>query len=225
MSSAVQLCHPQLFGGGAISADASFSGGTQLQVSEASWLEHHQGWLHGSDELFEALAATVSWVRHRRPMYQRLVDEPRLTAWYPPGTPWPHPALAELAALLSRRYQQCLSALSLNLYRDGSDSVAWHGDRISRAVPEPVVAIVSLGQPRPFHLRPKGGGRSRCFGLGWGDLLVMGGRCQQEFDHAVPKVARAAPRISVMFRPHDELWSARPGVSTTPHEVSREVSR
>ncbi len=61
-----------------------------------------------------------------------------------------------------------------------------------------------LGAARPFLLRPKGGGRSRAFPAGWGDLLVMGGRCQQEFDHSVPKQARAGPRLSLMFRPHDD---------------------
>jgi alkylated DNA repair dioxygenase AlkB len=147
-------------------------------------------------------------------MYDRMVDEPRLTAWYPAGVTWPHAVLPELARLLSDRHGQQLANLGLNLYRNGADSVAWHGDRISRVLPEPVVAIVSLGAPRPFLVRPKGGGRSRSFSLGWGDLVVMGGRCQQEFDHSVPKVAVAGPRLSVMFRPHDEGWSARTGGTT-----------
>ena len=220
MATVLELTEPQLFGGGPIYARDPGSGVTRSQLTDRSWVDHHQGWLAGSDELFEVLLRSVRWVQHRRPMYQRLVDEPRLTAWFPAGTLWPHPQLAQLSQTLSERYGQQLGALSLNLYRSGSDSVAWHGDRISQSVPEPTVAIISLGAPRPFLLRPKGGGRSRQYGLGWGDLLVMGGRCQREFDHCVPKLARAGPRISVMFRPHDEGWAERPGVTTHPVEVA-----
>ncbi|MFN0026892.1 MAG: alpha-ketoglutarate-dependent dioxygenase AlkB [Acidimicrobiales bacterium] len=221
MGVSVALCEPQLFGGGPIRAGDAGGGLSRTWLTVRSWVDHQQGWLGGSDELFELLVGSVSWVQHRRPMYQRVLDEPRLTAWFSAGEPWPHPLLGELSRTLSDRYGQDLGVLSLNLYRDGSDSVAWHGDRISRAVPEPVVAIVSLGPPRPFLLRPKGGGPSRSYGLGWGDLLVMGGRCQREFDHCVPKVARATPRLSVMFRPHDEGWTQRRGVTTHPVEVSR----
>ncbi len=215
------LSEPQLFGGGPVHALDVGRAMTRTQLSQCSWVEHQQGWLAGSDELFEMLLGMVRWVQHRRPMYQRVLDEPRLTAWFPAGTPWPDPLLTEIGTLLSAQYGQRLGALSMNLYRDGSDSVAWHGDRISQAMPEPTVAIISLGPPRPFLLRPKGGGSSRSYALGWGDLLVMGGRCQREFDHCVPKLARAAPRISVMFRPHDEGWADRPGVTTRPVEVSR----
>ncbi|MGD9753078.1 MAG: alpha-ketoglutarate-dependent dioxygenase AlkB [Acidimicrobiia bacterium] len=204
-----------LFGQGALAPDRTFGATVRHRLAASSWVEHQHGWLSGSDTLFDALVSAVPWQQHRRPMYDRLVDEPRLTAWYPAGATWPHPVLAELASALSERYGQRLANLGLNLYRDGADSVAWHGDRIGRAYPEPVVAIVSLGAPRPFLLRPRGGGgRCRRFTLGWGDLLVMGGRCQQELDHAVPKVAAAGPRLSVMFRPHDEGWVQRVVVSS-----------
>lgn len=216
MATALQTQALPLFGRGPLRPDPAFSTATRLDMSPRSWVEHQAGWLEGSEELFDSLVATVGWMQHRRPMYERMVDEPRLTAWYPAGVTWPHDVLAELSALLSQRYGQELRSLGLNLYRNGADSVAWHGDRIARHRPEPVVAIVSLGEPRPFLLRPKGGGRSRSFNLGWGDLIVMGGRCQQELDHSVPKVARAGPRISVMFRPHDERWADRTGGVNRP---------
>lgn len=204
-----------LFGQGALSPDRSFDGAVLHRLSDRSWVEYQPGWLTGSDALFDALVASVPWQQHRRPMYDRVVDEPRLTAWYPAGAAWPHAVLAELSELLSARYGQQLVNLGLNLYRDGTDSVAWHGDKVARTHPEPVVAIVSVGAPRPFLVRPKGGGgRCRSFSLGWGDLLVMGGRCQQEFDHAVPKVPVAGPRMSVMFRPLDERWVERTVVSS-----------
>jgi len=205
-----------LFGRDAIAADASFAALRRHRLSANSFIDHQPGWLAGSETLLEELLERVAWQQYRRPMYERMVDEPRLTVWYPAGVAWPHPVLGELAALLSRRYGQALGNLSMNLYRNGSDSVAWHGDRIARAMPEPTVAIVSLGAPRSFQIRPKGGGASLAFSAGWGDLLVMGGRCQQEFDHAVPKAARCGPRLSVMFRPHDEGWAARMGAAITP---------
>ena len=91
----------------------------------------------------------------------------------------------------------------LCLYRDGRDSVAWHGDTIGRGRTEDtMVAILSLGTPRPLLLRPRGGGTSLRFEVGHGDLLVMGGSCQRTWEHAVPKTSQpAGPRISVQFRP------------------------
>ena len=112
-----------------------------------------------------------------------------------------HPVLEQAAAALSRRYGLALARISLAFYRDGRDSVAWHGDRLGHLADDTVVAIVSLGEPRRFLLRPVTGGASRAFDLGWGDLLVMGGSCQRTWQHAVPKMAQAGPRMSVQFRP------------------------
>jgi hypothetical protein len=78
--------------------------------------------------------------------------------------------------------------------------VAWHRDRIAREISDPIVVLVSLGEPRKFLVRPHGGGPSRAFRLGGGDLLVTGGRFQRDWEHAVPKVAKAGPRISIAFR-------------------------
>jgi alkylated DNA repair dioxygenase AlkB len=130
------------------------------------------------------------------------VLQPRLTAaWRDDARLAEHvPVLGEIRRLLSLRYARDFDTGGLNLYRDGRDSVAWHGDRIPKELHEPVVAIVSVGEPRRFLLRPRGGGRSLRFELGAGDLLVTGGRCQREWQHCVPKVAAAGPRISITFR-------------------------
>jgi alkylated DNA repair dioxygenase AlkB len=130
-------------------------------------------------------------------MYDRKVAEPRLTtrAWDDPPDPLP-----AMARALSEHYGEDLSCVSANLYRDGRDSVAWHGDRVGRRRAETVVAIVSLGSPRRFLLRPKGGGPSRRLAPAPGDLLVLGGTCQRTWEHSVPKCASAGPRISIMFR-------------------------
>ena len=91
------------------------------------------------------------------------------------------------------------------LYRDGNDSVSWHGDKIgSSCTEDTMVAIVSLGATRVFALRPHGGGKSLRIQHHHGDLLVMGGSCQRTWEHAIPKTTRpVGPRISIQFRPFD----------------------
>ena len=153
--------------------------------------------MHGADALFTLVAGAAPWGEHERYMYDRKVAEPRLTtrAWDDPPDPLPG-----MARALSEHYGEDLSSVSANLYRDGRDSVAWHGDRVGRRRAETVVAIVSLGSPRRFLLRPKGGGPSRRLAPASGDLLVLGGTCQRTWEHSVPKCASAGPRISIMFR-------------------------
>jgi alkylated DNA repair dioxygenase AlkB len=144
-------------------------------------------------------------------MYDHHVLEPRLTSWWSAdsGRPLEPAVLERMRAALSARYGVELDSMGLNLYRDGRDSVAWHGDRIASKITEPVVAIVSVGEPRKFLLRPKGGGRSTAFLLGRGDLLVTGGATQRAWQHTVPKVSSAGPRISISFR-HGVMPLARP---------------
>jgi alkylated DNA repair dioxygenase AlkB len=140
-------------------------------------------------------------------MYGRMVDEPRLTAWWraSSGRPLSPPLLERMRALLSGRYGVELDSMGLNLYRHGRDGVAWHGDRIAKSVAEPLVAIVSVGQPRAFLYRPVAHNhdvprRTRSLLLGHGDLLVMGGAFQHRWQHTVPKVASAGPRVSITYR-------------------------
>ena len=172
-----------------------------------AWLDIRPGWLAGADELFGHLLTAVPWRAERRLMYDRVVDVPRLLCFYGEGEPLPDPALTAARAALDRHYGpelgESLCTAGLCLYRDGRDSVAWHGDTIGRGSTEDtVVAIVSLGAPRALLLRPRGGGPALRYDLGHGDLLVMGGSCQRSWEHAVPKTARATgPRISVQFRP------------------------
>jgi alkylated DNA repair dioxygenase AlkB len=108
--------------------------------------------------------------------------------------------LEDIRVVLSERYGVEFDSVGFNLYRDGRDSVAWHGDRIKKEIEEPIVALLSLGDTRRFLLRPKGGGASKAFMLAPGDLLVTGGKTQRTWEHSVPKVARAGPRISLAFR-------------------------
>jgi alkylated DNA repair dioxygenase AlkB len=189
-----------LFGAGEPRLDPRLPGLRRLLLSDTAWIDHLPSWLEGHDALFELLRRTTRWEHHRRRMYERVVDVPRLVAELPEDGPG-HPVLYEARDALSRHYGLRLPNISLAYYRDGRDSVAWHGNRLGRLVDDTVVAILSLGEPRRFLLRPAAGGPSRAFELGWGDLLVMGGSCQRTWQHAVPKVALAGPRMSVQFRP------------------------
>ncbi|MEV6029112.1 alpha-ketoglutarate-dependent dioxygenase AlkB [Streptomyces sp. NPDC052036] len=179
----------------------------RTRLSAGAWIDVLPGWLSGADALFERLAAEVPWRAERRQMYDHTVDVPRLLAYYHPGDPLPDPVLAEARDVLSAHYADELGepfvTAGLCYYRDGRDSVAWHGDRIGRGAREnTMVAILSVGAPRDLALRPRGGGEALRRPLGHGDLIVMGGSCQRTWEHAVPKSTRATgPRISIQFRP------------------------
>ena len=176
-------------------------------LGDGAWIDVRPGWMTGAGELFDRLLRRVPWRAERRPMYDRVVDVPRLLSFYAEGQSLPDPALDAARQALSEHYQRELGepfrTAGLCLYRDGRDSVAWHGDMIGRgATTDTMVAIVSLGTPRALLLRPRDGGRALRHELGHGDLIVMGGSCQRTWQHAVPKTARATgPRISVQFRP------------------------
>jgi alkylated DNA repair dioxygenase AlkB len=193
---------PSLLDTEAPSCDPAFATLRRIHLDETSWIDLAPGWVRGSDRLFALVLAARRWGERTRWMYDRRVREPRLTDHWDlgSGAPLEPPVLEELRRRLSDRYGVELDSAGFNLYRDGRDSVAWHGDRIEKEIAEPVVALVSLGEPRRFLLRPRGGGRSLPFLLGRGDLLVTGGTTQRAWDHCVPKVARAGPRISVAFR-------------------------
>jgi alkylated DNA repair dioxygenase AlkB len=172
---------------------------SRIPLEKGAWVDHVPGWLEGHETVLDALWATTDWQSHRRHMYERMVDVPRLVATLPDNGPG-HPIVTDMADALSAHYFRDLFDVSLAAYRDGRDSVAFHGDRLGINRADAIVAIVSLGFPRRFLLRPAGGGSSRAFNLGRGDLIVMGGSCQLTWEHAVPKVAHAELRISVQFR-------------------------
>ncbi len=193
---------PGLFDAGAPAFDAAFSRLERLHLDDTAWIDLAPGWVSGADRLFEEVLRTRRWAQRSRWMYDRRVIEPRLTSpWsLDSGEPLEPAVVDAMRRALSARYGVRFDSAGFNLYRDGRDGVAWHRDRIRREVPDPVVPLVSLGEPRKLVLRPRGGGRSRAFPLGRGDLLVTGGATQRTWEHAVLKVARAGPRISIAFR-------------------------
>ncbi|ANY05443.1 alpha-ketoglutarate-dependent dioxygenase AlkB [Pseudonocardia sp. HH130630-07] len=179
------------------------------ELAHGAWVDVAPGWVPAPAAVFDHLRRTVPFRGHRRRMYDRVVDEPRLThRWVLPDPAVPDRLLA-MGRELGERYGRAFTQIGVNLYRDGSDGVAWHGDRVARERPEAVVALVALGATRPLRLRPTGGGASVSFPLASGDLLVMGGSCQRTWQHSVPKVTASGPRISVQFR---HLYPGAPGI-------------
>ncbi len=175
-------------------------------LSEGAWIDVRRSWLPDPDAVLAALLSAVPWRAERRQMYDRVVDVPRLVHTYRSGEPLPHPVLEEARESLSNHYLPELGEPFVTAgccyYRDGRDSVAWHGDTLGRGRhTDTLVAIVSVGDPRRLALRPRGGGASLSIEMAHGDLVVMGGSCQRTWEHAVPKTAHAGPRCSVQFRP------------------------
>jgi alkylated DNA repair dioxygenase AlkB len=181
---------------GVPSFDPMFRRLERIELGLGAWIDRVPGWVGNDAALFVQLERELDWRSERRPMYTRLVDVPRLLASVPSTG-----IVEAMRVALSERYGEAFVRTSAALYRDGRDSVAFHGDTTARDMLEAVVATVSLGSPRKFLLKPTEGGASRALALGGGDLIVMGGTCQRTWRHAVPKVAHAAPRIALMFRP------------------------
>jgi alkylated DNA repair dioxygenase AlkB len=202
------VVQPSLFGSGDLGVAELGADVQRRPLSEGAWIDLRPGFITAADELFDALLTAVPWHEEQMHMYDSTVQVPRLLARYAHGEPLPHPVLDEARSALNARYGEELGepfvSAGLCLYRDGNDSVAWHGDRIAReSSRDTMVAIVSLGAARPFAMRPRSGGTGLRLQVGHGDLLVMGGSCQRTWLHAIPKTARAlGARISIQFRPH-----------------------
>jgi alkylated DNA repair dioxygenase AlkB len=191
-----------IFGAAAPEPDTSFGSLVKHRLDATAWVDHAPGWLRGADTLFADLLEHAPWATEQQELYGRVLDAPRLIARWPyqPGSVELPPALEAIRAALQERYERSFDSVSANLYRDGRDSVAWHGDRIARTVHNPLVCTISLGHPRRFLMRPRGGPTELRLMLGPGDLVVMGGTSQRGWQHTIPKVARAGPRISIADR-------------------------
>ena len=196
------MWQPSLLDASGTEFDESFSGLERIHLDPTSWVDYQRAWVSGSDLLFQEVLEGRDWGQRMRRMYDKKVREPRLTApWRADGREELSPPILErMRKVLSERYEVEFDSVGFNLYRDGNDSVAWHGDKIKKEIEDPVVVLVSLGGPRRFLLRPKEGGKSRAFMLSGGDLLVTGGKTQRAWQHSIPKVAHALPRSSLAYR-------------------------
>lgn len=195
----------------------SFTGLRRDQLDGSCWLDVVSGWVPDHAALFDWLLEHAPWRQRTRRMWDADVLEPRLVAAWETGAPLPEP-VAELVRPLDQRYGVRFDSCLVNLYRDGQDAVAWHGDTVRKRMRDPLVATVSLGARRPFLLRPVAGGPvaggpeaggpvARRYRPGEGDLLVMGGSCQHDWVHTVPRDPTASgARMSVTLR------HSRPGL-------------
>lgn len=181
--------------------DASFSTARRTRLDATSWIEVVPGWLSGSMPLLDRLSKSVPFQQHDRRLFDQVFREPRLTASIPEMHQAPERAVVDAASILSRHYGVEYDSLWLNLYRDGSDSTGWHRDWHSCRRPECIVPVLTLGATRRFLIKPRAGGKSIAFKPGSGDLIVMGGRSQEDWVHSVPKDPTVTgSRISINFQ-------------------------
>jgi alkylated DNA repair dioxygenase AlkB len=200
MSSTTETVQLDLFDGEQFGVDEAFSTAQRTWLDDTSWVEHVPGWLSGSHELLADLTESAPWEQRERWMYTRMVTEPRLTAEYRVLADAPQPELRAMAAALSAHYGVPYDGLWMNLYRDHQDGTGWHADRPANRPPTAIVPVLSLGATRRFLIRPGSGGPSTTFTPASGDLIVMGGRCQRDWRHCVPKQkGPAGPRSSLNF--------------------------
>jgi alkylated DNA repair dioxygenase AlkB len=188
----------------------------RLELDERSWVDVARGWYPAADELYAALTESVPWRQGRLFRYERWVDEPRLGSWWAPGQPAPHPAIPALPRLVRNLCGRPFEGMGLAWYRDGRDSVAFHRDRDLRWLDDTVIVLLTLGERRPWLLRPRTGRHDRDAPEGGaiydlapagGDLLILGGASQVGWEHAVPRVpGRRGGRISLQWR-----WTSRTG--------------
>jgi alkylated DNA repair dioxygenase AlkB len=181
--------------------DTSFATAKRIAIDAHSWVEIVPSWLSGPQILFERLFTAVPWSQHDRRLFEQTFREPRLTAEYRQLSQVQDHGLLDAVSALSHRYGVVYDSLWMNLYRNGFDSTGWHRDRFSCKQPECIVPVLTLGARRRFLIKPRAGGASIAFKPGSGDLIVMGGRSQQDWVHSVPKDPGATePRISVNFQ-------------------------
>jgi len=187
----------------------------RLQLDETSWVDVARGWLQGADEVFDALLHGVAWRQVQLFRYDHHVDERRLSAGWSWGRPLPHPVLADATRAIQHRYGVQFTSFAMMQYRDGRDGQAFHRDTDMRWLDDTIIAILTLGARRPWLLRPRanrhrdlpGNGATHDLAPGSGDLVVMGGRAQADWEHSVAYLHASAvgsgvagPRISVQWR-------------------------
>ena len=184
-----------------LAIDTSFATARRIELDTHSWVDVVPGWISGSHILLERLSIAVPWRQHDRRMYDQIFREPRLTAEYRSLHQVPDKALLDAAGALSRHYGVTYDGLWLNLYRNGQDSTAWHRDRFHVRRPDCIVPVLTLGATPRFLIKPRSGGHSIPFKPRSGDLIVMGGRCQEDWVHSVPKdPGNVERRISINFQ-------------------------
>jgi len=192
--------------------DFAFSTAKRTAIDAHCWVEVVPGWMSGSQILFDRLTTAVPWRQHDRRLFDQTFREPRLTAEYKNLRQVRDAVLLKAVSALSQHYGVQYDSLWLNFYRHGEDSTGWHRDRFSCRKPECIVPVLTLGATRRFLIKPRTGGTSIAYKPGSGDLIVMGGRSQQDWLHSVPKEPGISEgRISINFQSSEQAGSAVTG--------------
>ncbi|MEM6991568.1 MAG: alpha-ketoglutarate-dependent dioxygenase AlkB [Myxococcota bacterium] len=190
----------------------------RTDLGDGSWVDVVHGFVREPEALFGAVLRHTAWRQLRRRVgVQHWIDVPRLGGTLAKDTEAAQ-ILRHAGLVLDARYRARMGGYALLQYRDGNDSIGLHRDRELRYLEDTISVGLSLGGIRPFCLRPRFGGEVLSFMLEPGDLYVMGGRCQADWMHGVPKVDAAAPKISAIWR-----WTSKRGrpEPREAHETSR----
>jgi alkylated DNA repair dioxygenase AlkB len=199
-----QLWEPTLFDAEGVDAVVSVNveslvAATHHRLDDHSWLTHAHGFLTGHRQLLDLLSTDKGWEQRSRWMYNRVVDEPRLTNEFQSLTTAPA-LVCEIADALSDHCGVRYDGVWMNWYRDHRDGTGWHADRPANLAATAAVPVLSLGAARRFLIRPAGGGPSTVLVPDGGDLVIMHGRCQRDWQHCVPKQRKpATARMSLNF--------------------------
>ena len=185
----------------------------RTELGDGSYIDVLRGLVREPDELFTSVREQVEWRQNRALREGKWIDDPRLMGSFPDRSVPAARIVRHVGLVIGARYRADFKGYGLILYRDGRDSIGFHRDRGLRFLEDTVSAGLSLGGTRPFCLRPRFGGDPLSFMLGPGDAYVMGGRCQMDWMHGVPKVDHADPKISAIWR-----WTSGRGRPTARHE-------
>jgi len=185
----------------------------RLWLDETAWVDVARGWLPDHERVFEEVLAQTRWEQGKSWRYEKWQPEPRLSGY---GKP-PHPALHEAGLWLERHYKVTFGTYALAQYRNGFDGQGFHRDDDMKWTENTLIALVTLGAQRPWFLRPRSHrnrhdlenrGATHDLRPSGGDLMVMGGTCQRDWEHSVPQLRqqRVGIRISAQWR-----WTSRTG--------------
>ena len=167
-----------------------------------------------ADLLLNELAETIDWQQQKIKFFGKLIDLPRLTAWYgdtgktyiysgirTDPKPWT-PLLSKIRRRVEDVCGSTFNSVLLNYYRDGKDSVSWHADDEPELGMAPVIGSVSFGATRAFHFKHRWNNKLGAkIDLTHGSLLLMAGLTQKNWLHQIPKISKfIGPRINLTFR-------------------------
>jgi hypothetical protein len=183
----------------------------RVQLDETSWVDVVRGFAEDTHATLERLLREIDWQQNRQIRGGRMVDDPRLYGLVPRAQADADPTFHFTRLVLEARYRVRLTGPHLVLYRNGRDSMGFHRDDELRWLDRTIIAGLAFGATRPFELKSLRDGTIHSLEIASGDLYVMGGRCQADWLHGVPKLPECEPKISAVWR-----WTAREGRPVQP---------